>query len=235
MQDDAGMRSALTSGWVYSWFQNFVGAKRARQWLADNAWRCKGGEKFIDIGCGTGDVLEHLPATVRYVGIDISAEYVELAQRRFGNRATFLVGTAGTFLGKADSPLADADLVVCNGLLHHLEDHEVLEVLRLAEQVLLPNGRLVCFEPTFVARHPPLGRWIMNKDRGKNIRTDAAWTAIARTVFPACTTRIVNGLLRLPYTHIIIECTSTRSGSSARSAGVGTATASRDAVRGIDS
>lgn len=205
MQDDSGARRALTSGRVYAWFQNIVGAKRARQWLADNVWNCQDGEKVVDIGCGTGDVLEHLPARIRYVGVDISDAYVELARRRFGSRGVFLVGTAGTFLDRADSELMDADLMVCNGLLHHLDDEEVLDVLHLAAKVLRPNARLVCFEPTYVDRQSRLGRWIMGKDRGRNIRTDAQWNEIARSVFAACTTRIMTGLLRLPYTHIVIE------------------------------
>ena len=46
----------------------------------------------------------------------------------------------------------------------------------------------------------------MAKDRGKNIRTEARWNEMARSVFPSCTARIVKGLLRLPYTHIVIEC-----------------------------
>jgi SAM-dependent methyltransferase len=206
MQDDSGPRRALTSGRFYSWFQNVAGAKRARNWLAENAWNCSGGEKVVDLGCGTGDVLEHLPASIRYVGVDISPEYVELARQRFGSRAVFLVGTAGTFLDKPDSELMGADLIVCNGLLHHLDDDEVLEVLRLAAEVLRPNARLVCFEPAYVARQSRLGRWIMAKDRGKNIRTEARWNEMARSVFPSCTARIVKGLLRLPYTHIVIEC-----------------------------
>ena len=205
MQDDSGPRRALTSGRFYSWFQSVAGANRARNWLLENAWNCGRGDKVVDLGCGTGDVLEHLPASIRYVGVDISPVYVELARQRFGDRAVFLVGTARTFLDKPDSELTDADLMVCNGLLHHLDDDEVLDVLRLAAEVLRPNARLVCFEPAYVARQSRLGRWIMAKDRGKNIRTEARWNQLVRSVFPSTKARIVTGLLRLPYTHIVIE------------------------------
>ena len=207
MQDDSGLRSVLTHGRMYALFQNAVGARHARQWMADNAWRCRGSEKVLDIGCGTGDVLEHLPSTVRYVGIDISDTYVRLARQRFGDRAVFLVGTAGTFLGRASQELIDTDLVLCNGLLHHLDDAEVLEVLHLAAEVLRPNARLVCLEPAYVQGQPRISRWIMSKDRGRNVRTDGEWNAIARQVFTDCESRIVTGLIRLPYTHIVIECT----------------------------
>jgi ubiquinone/menaquinone biosynthesis C-methylase UbiE len=208
MQDDSGPLRALSTGWIYSLFQNVAGARRARQWLADNVWKCSGAEKVVDLGCGTGDVLEHLPSNVRYVGIDISEDYVELARRRFGDRGVFLVGTARTFLERDDSELMNADLMVCNGVLHHLDDEEVLDVLRLAAKILRPEGRLTCFEPTYVSHQSRFSRWIMSRDRGKNIRSEAEWNAIAETVFPGCSTRVVTGMLRLPYIHIVIECRS---------------------------
>ena len=207
MQVETGLRKALSSGRIYSWFQTAVGAKRARRWLAANVWKCHGGEKVVDIGCGTGDVLEQLPATVRYVGIDISAAYIELARQRFGEQATFLVGTAGAFLERGTSVLDGTDLVVCNGLLHHLGDDEVLEVLQLAATILRPNGRFVALEPTYLQHQPTVSRWIMDQDRGRNIRTDAEWSELARRVFPDSSARILTGLLRLPYTHVVLEST----------------------------
>jgi SAM-dependent methyltransferase len=152
-------------------------------------------------------VLEQLPATVRYVGIDISSAYIELARQRFGEQATFLVGTAGTFLERGTNVLNGADLVVCNGLLHHLGDDEVLEVLQLAATILRPHGRFVALEPTYLQHQPPVSRWIMDQDRGRNIRTDTEWSELARRAFPDASARILTGLLRLPYTHVVLEGT----------------------------
>jgi SAM-dependent methyltransferase len=216
MQDDTGLRKALGSGWIYSWFQTAVGAKRARRWLAANVWKCNGDEKVIDLGCGTGDALEQLPPSVRYIGVDISEGYVELAQKRFGARARFLVGTATTLLERGATELHGADLMVCNGLLHHLDDEEVLDVLELAATVLRPEGRFVCFEPTYLQYQQPLSRWVMGQDRGRNIRTDVEWSELVRRVFPDTSTRILTGLLRLPYTHVVIESTNTESVSTLR-------------------
>lgn len=206
MQDETGLRKALSSGRIYSWFQSAVGAGRTRRWLATNVWKCTGDETVVDIGCGTGDMLEQLPPGIRYVGIDISEAYVERARERFGERGRFLVGTAETMLERAGE-LIGADLVVCNGLLHHLDDREVMSVLQLAAAVLRPNGRFVAFEPTYLQHQPLLGRWIMGQDRGRNIRTDAEWRALVLRVFPDATARILTGLLRLPYTHVLLEAT----------------------------
>jgi len=207
MQDETGLRKALSSGWIYSWFQSAIGARRTRRWLAANVWRCTGEETVVDVGCGTGDMLEQLPPGIRYVGIDISAAYIERARKRFGARGRFLVGTADTVLERSSSDLVGADLVVSNGLLHHLSDREAMGVLRLAAAVLRPNGRFVAFEPTYLQHQSSLGRWIMEQDRGKNIRTDAEWRKLVLGVFPDSSARVLTGLLRLPYTHILLEST----------------------------
>ncbi len=206
MQDDRGLRRILSLGGVYAAVQALAGANRARRWLATHFWRVAADAKVVDVGCGTGEVLDFLPKTVRYVGFDLSAHYIARAQARYGTRAEFFVGTAAELLGKSDTRLLDADLVLCNGLLHHLEDAEVLEILTLATRVMKPGGRLVCLEPTMLARQVPWSRWMMAQDRGKNIRSEQAWKALVATVFPSFETHILTGLYRIPYTHIVIEC-----------------------------
>lgn len=206
MQDDKGLRRALTVGSVYSLFQTVVGADSARRWLADHAWRCAPGGKVVDVGCGTGDALRFLSPDVRYVGFDISEPYIKLATERYGRRGEFIVGTATSLLAAPDERLANADLVICNGLLHHLDDREATDVFKLAAHILAPTGRLVCFEPTFLVHQTPIGRWLMGQDRGKNVRTDLEWLHLGEAVFPHCRARIATGMYLIPYTHIIMDC-----------------------------
>lgn len=80
----------------------------------------------------------------------ICTDYIRSAIARHGDRGCFLVGTATDYVNQPDQRMANSDLVICNGLLHHLEDQEVLDVLRLAQEVLKPGGRLICFEPTYL-------------------------------------------------------------------------------------
>lgn len=206
MQDDSGLKRLLGMSWAYEQLQDLVGAARMRRWLARHWWRVRPGDRVIDIGCGPGGVLESLPDGVHYVGIDLSETYIRSARKRFGERGQFIVGDAGRLVESSDARLQAADLVLCTGLLHHLDDAEALAVLRFARAALAPGGRLVCLEPTFLVHQSAFSRWLMRRDRGGNVREERAWRALARAVFPDCDTVIATHLYRIPYIHVVIEC-----------------------------
>lgn len=205
MQHDEGIRRVLSFAWVYEKLQDLVGAARMRRWLAQAWWRAKPGDRIIDIGCGPGGVLDAMPRGVHYVGIDLSEAYVRSAQRRHGERGQFIVGNAAHLSGTSDPRLRDADLILCTGLLHHLEDAEALAVLAFARAALAPRGRLVCLEPTFLVHQSRFSRWLMRQDRGGNVRDERAWRDLARQVFPGCDTVVATHLYRIPYIHVVIE------------------------------
>ena len=196
----------LSVPWIYEQFQNLTGAVQARRWMAEKYWRLKAGEKVIDIGCGPGVIFNSLPQGVTYIGFDISETYIKKAQELYGSQATFLVSTAGELLKKPDARFNNADLVLCNGLLHHLSDEESLDVLRFAHSVLEPGGRLVCEEPSFLIKQRWLSRFVMNLDRGNYVRQERAWKELIGQVFQSYTTDISTAQAYIPYVHIIIEC-----------------------------
>lgn len=207
MQNDSGIRSLLTRPWVYNTYQNLVGATRGRQWVSDKFWRVRPGQRVVDIGCGPGNVVQHLPSGVKYVGFDISEEYIGHARRRFAGDPdkTFVVGSAEDFIANLPEPMREADLVIMSGLLHHLDDGEALTALRLARKALSPQGRLVALEGTFLVKQTRLSRWFVGLDRGRNVRSEPDWKTLVGQVFDHFDTFILTGLDRTPYTYIVLE------------------------------
>lgn len=207
MQNDRGIKRILTLSWAYTLFQRLVGATNSRRWVAEHFWRALPGQKIVDIGCGPGSTVHLLPAGVNYVGFDISEEYIADARSRYAGDPdkTFLVGVAEDFVEHLPAQMQEADLVIINGLLHHLDDGEALTALKLAREALAPDGRLVCMEGCFLLSQSPLAHWVLKQDRGQNMRTEPEWKALVAKVFDRSETYILTGLLRIPYTLIVIE------------------------------
>ena len=207
MQDDSGLKRLLGFSWIYAGFQRLVGATRGARWVAENFWRAQEGQKVVDIGCGPGNTAHLLPGGVKYVGFDVSDRYIEHARRKFANdhSKSLIVGIAEDFAAAPPDQMQNADLVIMNGLLHHLGDDQALSALRLARATLAPHGRLVCLEGCFLISQAPLARWILKQDRGQNVRSEQDWKRLISSVFDNFETHIVTGLLRIPYTQVIIE------------------------------
>jgi SAM-dependent methyltransferase len=72
----------------------------------------------IDVGCGTGANIAALADEYRAIGIDISAEAIRLAKRRFPN-VQFIPSDAR---GDVRRALAHADVVLLTDVLEHVEE-----------------------------------------------------------------------------------------------------------------
>ena len=206
-EDNTGLKRLFTLSQVYEFFQSrILGGRNARRWLAKNFWKLQSDETVIDIGCGPGTILEYLPPDITYYGVDVSENYINAARARFATRGTFFLGTARNLLHTTEVNLKKADVVICNGLLHHLPDDEAIEVLQVAKKLLKLKGRALCLEATFLSRQSRLSRRMVSMDRGRYVRSEEEWKKLIGRVFESYSTRVLTGLIRIPYTHIIIEC-----------------------------
>ncbi len=204
-EDNSGLRRFLTNPTLYVLFLRLLGGRGVGKFLAD-IWKLKGGETVVDIGCASGFVLDYLPNHIKYYGVDINKVYIDAAHKKFSKRGTFLLGTARDLLNNEDALRNNVDLVTCNGLLHHLTDEEAIDVLETAKKFLRPNGRLVCLEATFLTRQTRLSKRVVSMDRGRYVRSEEEWKNLIARSFNSFSTSVVTGLIRIPYTHIVIQC-----------------------------
>jgi hypothetical protein len=49
-------------------------------------------------------------------------------------------------------------------------------------------------------------RYLLSRDRGRFVRTQAEYEKLAHTWFPEVRANIRQDVLRIPYTHLILEC-----------------------------
>lgn len=201
-QITSGLRAALSLPSVYDFVQNLVGARRARRALCTHYLRPRPEDLMVDVGCGTGEMLEALPADIRYVGFDLSQRYIDSARTRFGNRARFEC----LDVAQADSlDIRDIDLALAFGLLHHLDDHEVRGLLCTLKGLLRPGGRVVTVDPTLTPGQHPVAAFVARRDRGRNVRSPEDYRALACSVFVEVESEVRHDLLRIPYSHCILQ------------------------------
>jgi SAM-dependent methyltransferase len=196
-----GIRAILSHPRVYKTWSRLVGAKRGRAMLVRDHVRPWTHARVLDLGCGPGEFFDYL-GDVRYTGIDVSADYIAYARVRFGDRAEFYVNDATAI----DVSAGRFDLAVSLGVLHHLDDAEARQLLRSAARALGPTGRMVTLDGAFVQAQSRAARFIISRDRGRHVRTPDAYMELAASAFSDITLVIREDLLRIPYTHCVLEC-----------------------------
>jgi SAM-dependent methyltransferase len=205
-----GARAVLSVPLVYELWSRLVGGKRGRSTLVREHVRPRAGERVLDLGCGPGELLPFL-GDVRYVGVDISEQYIARARERFGERAEFRVGDA-TRIGP---DLRGFDLVIAFGVIHHLDDAGAVRLFRGAVDALPDGGRVVTVDPTYAPGQGRAARAVIARDRGQHVRGPKEYERLAREALSTVETVVRHDLLRIPYSHCILEC---RSGKEAPSA-----------------
>lgn len=203
-QNLTGFRAIFSSAPVYNLAQRMVGAEKARRLLVRDYFPQYADYRMLDIGCGTAEILRHLPEGISYYGFDASDAYIRQAKRTFGKRGTFkaeLVRQASL------QELEPFDIVMAFGLLHHLDDAEARTLFTLAAQALKPGGRLITIDPVYAPGQSALARWIISKDRGERVRTPEAYSALAAGLFTDIDAQVRSDLLNIPYSHMILLCT----------------------------
>jgi len=197
-----GVRRILSFPAAYETYDALVGTRAVRRAFAREYIRAAPGAHVLDLGCGPGTMLEHLP-DVRYTGIDLNETYIRTARQRHQGRGTFVVGdvTAVDF-----GPDESLDVVVAFGFLHHVSDATALEVMPRIKSVLKPEGRFVSLDPCFVRNQNVVARCLHRMDRGNHVRDVAGYLRLVSPVFGEVAHHVDHDLHVLPSTTLLMRC-----------------------------
>jgi len=199
----AGLYRVLSLPRIYEAFQQLLGARAARTRFVREFLQPYEKARILDVGCGTGALLDDLPSAVEYTGFDMNPSYNDAARRRYPGRGTFFCAAASNELPSA----AEFDFVVARSLLHHLGDSDAGKVVAMARRVLPPGGVFVSSDNVFYEGQPWLSRTLIALDRGSSVRTPDEYRRLIEPHFTKIETWLVTDMVRFPYAHFIMRAT----------------------------
>jgi SAM-dependent methyltransferase len=179
-----------------------LGADAAMRRLVREVLRPEAGQRLLDVGCGPGRLTEFLPE-MAYFGIDQDEQYLAEARSRYpGGRFE----RVDLNCGLSSFSECGFDLIVANGLIHHLSDEVAGSLVRDCFERLNSGGRLVTVDCEWQAGQHPIAGLLNKLDRGRFVRDAEGYLALARSAFERIEIYRYKNMLRVPYSHIVLEC-----------------------------
>jgi len=196
------VRPILDQSYFYELYHRLIGANYRSRVLVSEYIRPNPSDYILDIGCGPGNMLPFLPPC-HYLGVDVNPSYIKTAQQRYGNRGQFVCERVSHH---NVSELGAFDIVLALGLTHHLDDDEARNLFRLGHSALKPGGRLITNDGCYTKNQSRVERYLLARDRGRFVRTERAYLELAHSWFQEVIPHLRTDVLRIPYTHLIMEC-----------------------------
>lgn len=201
-QITTGFRALLSNPLIYEFSQRVMGASKSRERFVSEFVEPYLVENVLDIGCGPANILAYMPG-VDYYGYDISESYITKARNYFGDKGKFF---AKHLTYEDVDSMPKFDLVLLTGVLHHLDDEAAIDVLSMAYKSLKSNGRLITTDPCLVDGQNPIARYLIEHDRGQNVKVEIGYKKLAKKAFNNVEISIRH-IRWVPYTLCYMICT----------------------------
>jgi len=190
--------SLLSNTFVYSFVQ-IIMSSTAFQKKIVKKYITKERVNVLDIGCGPAEILDSLP-NVYYYGYDVNHTYINYAKKKYGPRGKFY---CKKFTKSEIKKLPKFDHVLLLNILHHLGDEEIKNLMQLLKKVLKKGGNIISQDPILIKKQNLLAKFIINKDRGNNVRSKSGYIKIITKYFKKINSKIYHQKF-IPYTYFVM-------------------------------
>ena len=182
----SGIHSIISIPWIYNLVQRVAGAKLYRDNMVKNYIKPFDGCKILDIGCGTGEYIDHFYEYCKdfeYYGFDGEGDYIEYGKELFkDNPKVHFYHKILTEEGVKEE-FNNFDIVMATGVMHHLDDPIALSLLSLSKLALKPGGRLITYDPGKFDDMSLIEKFFVKYDRGRDIRYQRDQEVLVKQVF----------------------------------------------------
>jgi ubiquinone/menaquinone biosynthesis C-methylase UbiE len=149
---------------------------------------------ILDVGCGTGDFAPCTPKNASYTGVDISEQYLDFAQKKYGSKNKVFLNQDVTDINFYSKKKYDGVLFV--SMLHHLSDKELEKMLPVIKKIT--KGVIIIAD---IIPNPPgmLRKFLVKLDQGKYVRRQEAKLKILKKYFKVVHTEIIPSRLAVQF------------------------------------
>ena len=186
---------------VYIIFQRIMSGTSFRKKIIKNNIK-KNNIKVLDIGCGPAEILQYIPEAT-YYGYDIDKRSILYAKNKYKNKKHnfFCKHFSKNELNK----LPKFDYVILFGILHHLNDKEINDILCLCKKAMKKNATLLTEDPIFIENQNLIARFLISRDRGMNVRKKQNYIHLINKHFNNIKSKITRQFF-IPYTWFSMIC-----------------------------
>ena len=189
----------LTNSYFYNFTQYILGATNFRKKFIYSL-KIKKNSKILDIGSGTSTILNYLDKPI-YYAYDINYSNIEYAKKRFGAKGNF---KNKKFTKNEIKYLPKFDYIFLFGVIHHMHNDEVTKLLKILKRTLEYDGQICSIDGVYVKKQNFFAKYLLNKDRGKHVRTKSEYIRIVSKSFKFLKSKITHWKF-FPYTYITIK------------------------------
>ena len=158
--------------------------------------------KILDIGCGPAQILEHIPQC-DYYGYDIDYRSIQYAKKKYHQKNYHFY--CKKFNKSELKKLPKFDFIIFFGILHHLSNKEVHEILKLCKKIMKKNSKLLTEDPILLENQNIVAKFLIKKDRGLNVRKKREYLGLLKKHFKKIKNKVIHQYF-IPYTWFTTVC-----------------------------
>lgn len=190
----------ISNKYIYIFLQKIMSATTVRKNFVKR--HIKKNYNVIDVGSGLSTILEGLPK-INYYGYDINSSHIKHAKKKYSKKNYHFY--CKIFSKNEISKLPRFDCALLLGIVHHLNDKEFLEIIRLIASSLKKNGKILILDNVITSKQNFISRFLIKSDKGDNIRNLNQFKLILSKYFSKIQYKI-NHQIFIPYTWLKIIC-----------------------------
>jgi len=188
---------------VYAKLMGFLAGANTYPTLVNEYIQPTPGCSVLDVGCGPAAILDLLH-DVNYIGLDHNPNYIATAKNKYGSKGTFICAGVDQL---NDYGLKTFDRIIILGVMHHLDDAQLTQLMMSLKDRLNHGGILITFDVAFEDKQNLIAKLLAKNDRGKFVRTKEQYLEFINSAFKVDQADLRHNLLRVPYTHVLTRST----------------------------